>query len=134
MFNDVIETVTVEETIGDTKLVATVRAATWADMTALESVFLSLVYAFMAKAPTSMFSDMDKVVRQLATIEANGKKLDDISELPVPFVLKLGEAVVEANFTPSNVAAWQSFFTNVAEKIASLDSGAESEQKKSSDD
>jgi hypothetical protein len=132
MFNDVLQTVTVEETIGEAKLKATVRAATWADMTKLESVFLSLVYAVMSNAPTSMFSDMDKVVRQLSTVEVDGKPLESIDSLPVPFVLKLAEAVIEANFTPSNVAAWQSFFTNVAEKIAKLSSEAESTQSESS--
>jgi len=126
MFNDLLETVKIEETIGDHKIAVTARAATWADMTALEETFLSLVYSAISKAPGNMFGDMDKVIKRLCTVEVDGKKLDSIDELPVTVVLKISEAVIEANFTASNVSAWQSFFNMITEKIATMGSEAES--------
>jgi hypothetical protein len=133
MFDDVLHQSKVEETIGETRLVGTARAATWSDMTALEGVFLSLVYSVISKTPTSMFTDIDKVIRRLCKVEVNGKPFEDIDSLPVPFVLKLAEAVVEANFTPSSVAAWRSFFTNVAQKIATMAAENESAPSASSE-
>ena len=118
MFESVLETKTAEETIADRKVVAVVRAATWGDVTKIETVFMELVYMAMQNSIGPMISGMDTVISQLCEIKVDGESLNDVKALPVPFVLKLAEAVIELNFTSSNVAAWQSLFTRVGEAIA----------------